>query len=315
MRVRGILAAAACALLPCAGVPAAAATTATRTDPARGPAWRILVLVYPTTVVLRDGHTYIGTMDPGERERSIANARRFVREDIPRLDSGRMVPELAVREVARPLNLSPEGEDGWHPDPADTTPERDPAFDSVIVIWDQSAIDTALRPKRLHHFAGLTWPTGLGQTYSAIPAEYAAHNDPNVFKHEWGHAILFFHDALGVAPRPAVDNHGPAGRYVHCTGGAAYTWEDEHDPAPIPNSTYNDDSGFTHDYYSGTIALADAPDTCLGVTPAAWAAGGPLSNLIKRQVTDGQRNARTATARAPRTTTASTTTRQTTAQT
>jgi hypothetical protein len=52
---------------------------------------------------------------------------------------------------------------------------------------------------------------------------------------------------------------------------------DESDLNPVPNSIYNDQSGFTHDYYSGTTALATAPSQCLGITPAAWAAGGPVT--------------------------------------
>ena len=56
-------------------------------------------------------------------------------------------------------------------------------------------------------------------------------------------------------------------------------WEDEHDGRPIPNSIYNNDSGFTHDYLSGTVALATEPDRCLGIPPAAWAAGGPVNRV------------------------------------
>lgn len=301
MRIRPVRSLALACALACGSAGPAAA------DVPAGPAWRILVLVYPTTFVLRDGHTYLGTMDDGERRRSMANARQFVTADVARLDSGQMVPELTLRVVARPLGLSPDGGGGWHPDPADAAPERDPAFDSVIVVWDPRTIDAQLRPANLLRYAGLTWPMGLGQTYSAIPAEYAAHDDTNVFKHEWGHAVLFFHDAFGLAPRPAVDNHGPAGRYVRCGDAAPYVWEDEHAGRPIPDSIYNLDSGFTHDYYSGTTALADAPADCLGIGPDAWAAGGPVQ--LQRVKTS------TAAARMPSTATATVMARETTAHT
>ena len=56
-----------------------------------------------------------------------------------------------------------------------------------------------------------------------------------------------------------------------------YVWLDETDANPIPNSIYNNESGFTHDYYSGTTALATDPMHCLGITPSAWATGGPVS--------------------------------------
>jgi len=52
---------------------------------------------------------------------------------------------------------------------------------------------------------------------------------------------------------------------------------DEQPGSPIPNSIYNNQSGFTHDYYSGTTALAATPSQCLGIPRGAWAYGGPLT--------------------------------------
>lgn len=82
-----------------------------------------------------------------------------------------------------------------------------------------------------------------------------------------------------------MDNHQP-GAYVHCRTGEGYVLVDETQDEPIPNSIYNDRSGFTHDYYSGTTALASDPHSCLGITRAAWASGGP--------VTEGRGNAASA---------------------
>jgi hypothetical protein len=70
---------------------------------------------------------------------------------------------------------------------------------------------------------------------------------------------------------------GAGNQYVNCVTGQMYVWVDETDAGPIANSIYNNDSGFTHDYYSGTTALASDPLRCLGITPAAWATGGPVS--------------------------------------
>jgi hypothetical protein len=98
----------------------------------------------------------------------------------------------------------------------------------------------------------------------------------NTLKHEWGHAILFYYEAAGTAPAPAVDNHQPDA-YVHCGTERGYVLVDETQDERIPNSIYNNRSGFTHDYYSGTTALASAPDFCLGITRAAWASGGPVT--------------------------------------
>lgn len=81
----------------------------------------------------------------------------------------------------------------------------------------------------------------------------------------------------GVVPLPEVSNHADTGEYVNCQGGPPYVWVDESQDFPIPNSIYNNHSGFTHDYYSGTIATVDQPTRCLGITPQAWSYGGPVT--------------------------------------
>jgi hypothetical protein len=90
-----------------------------------------------------------------------------------------------------------------------------------------------------------------------------------------GHSILFYYEAAGTAPTPSVDNHRPDA-FVHCGTGEGYVLIDETQDQPIRNSIYNNRSGFTHDYYSGTTALASDPDSCLGITREAWASGGRL---------------------------------------
>jgi hypothetical protein len=107
----------------------------------------------------------------------------------------------------------------------------------------------------------------------------------NVFKHEWGHSLLDYYDALRTAPLPTVSNHTDGNQYVHCVSGQMYVWADETDANPIANSIYNNGSGFTHDYYSGTTALATDRLRCLGITPAAWATGGPVSMPGELQTT------------------------------
>ena len=66
-------------------------------------------------------------------------------------------------------------------------------------------------------------------------------------------------------------------KYVHCSSGTPYVLQDETDDNPIPNSIYNNNSGFTHDYYSGTTAKPENPSRCLGIPPSAWAYGGPVT--------------------------------------
>ncbi|HEU5093419.1 MAG TPA: hypothetical protein VFT30_12085, partial [Nitrospira sp.] len=125
--------------------------------------------------------------------------------------------------------------------------------------------------------AGLGPSMGTGQTYAAIIIEATGYGHRNVFKHEWGHSILFYFDAMGLTPKPAVTNHAEVNQYVHWPTGDGYVWIDETDANPIPNSIYNNESGFTHDYYSGTTATADQPERRLGITPEAWMLGGPVT--------------------------------------
>jgi hypothetical protein len=189
-----------------------------------------------------------------------------------------MVPSLTIRYPGTLHSLSRFG-NAWWPSPADTAGERDPAFDSVIVIWQPTVTDQATGQLLwIGNAAGLTPPMGTGQTYTTLIIEAATqYGHRNVFKHEWGHSLLYYYQASGTAPTPTVTNHAVVNQYVHCTTGKMYVWLDESDAAPIPNSIYHNSFGFTHDYYSGTTALASDPMHCLGITPSAWATGGPVS--------------------------------------
>lgn len=248
------------------------------------PRWDILVLIYRDTDFTVDvsgiTHRYVASMTQDEMQQAAEAATQFAIQDIPRLTSGNMLARIEIRYPDRVLTQLSSFGDGWWPAPTDTAPERDPAFDSVIVIWDPRATDlTTGQPVWIGAAAGLTPSMGTGQTYAALVIEETiSGHGRNVFKHEWGHSILFFFDAMGTAPSPTVQNHTEAGVYVHCGTGEQYVWEDETNANPIPNSIYNNDSGFTHDYYSGTVAAAEEPTRCLGITPSAWAFGGPVAN-------------------------------------
>jgi hypothetical protein len=252
------------------------------TDP--HPRWKILALIYGATDfrftdATGDQRHVTATMTSTEKQLAASAARRFVLQDIPLLTSGNMVPTVEVRFPARPLTeLSPFGS-GWWPAPSDTVPERDFAFDSVLVIWDPNGVDESTgAPVFLGTDAGLTPAMGTGPTYATLIVDAAtSYGHLNVFKHEWGHSILEFYEALGTAPKPKVENHATVTDYVNCLTGEPYLWMEETDSHPIPGSIYSNESGFTHDYYSGTTALSRQPDRCLGITPGAWAAGGPVS--------------------------------------
>ncbi|MEO8256723.1 MAG: HYR domain-containing protein [Acidobacteriota bacterium] len=253
------------------------------TDP--HPRWKVLVLVYDTTdfnyVDNATTRHVLGRIDQPQTAAAAAATTRFVLTDIPLLTSGNMRPDVTVRYPGTLARLSPNG-GGWWPSPADTAPDRDPAFDSVIVIWQPTVTDQNTGESLwIGSAAGLTPSMGLSQTYATLIIEAATlYGHLNVFKHEWGHSILSYFDATRTAPTPTVSNHAESTTYVNCQTGQYYAWVDETDTNLIPNSIYHNDSGFTHDYYSGTTALSTNPTRCLGITAAAWTTDGPVSKSV-----------------------------------
>ncbi len=195
-----------------------------------------------------------------------------------------MVPEITVRLPDHTLNRLSAIGGGWRPSSDDTASDRDPDFDSVIVIWDTRATDLATgEAVWIGYGDGLAEFRETRQTYFSMQIDAAINRGHrNVFKHEWGHSVLFYFDAIGTSPIPPVDNHADALQYVNCHTCQYYDWQDETLANPIPNSIYNNESGFTHDYYSGETATADEPSRCLGIPPEAWALGGPVSHSGNR---------------------------------
>lgn len=252
------------------------------------PSWKILVLVYETTDFFYTDtggtdHHFFAELTQTEIDKINVQSSRFVLEDIPALNSCSMKPTITIRYPDHPLSdLTPTSCGDYAPWPDDVSEDRDPNFDAVITIWDGSGIDLITGENLNIQGCAYGWNMGTGQAYSAIFADFVTiynGNSRNVFKHEWGHSILFYYDAAGTAPEPPVDNHinDSTNQYVNCLTGQSYILIDETDDNPIPNSIYNNDSGFTHDYYSGFTATADRPDRCLGITFEAWASGGPVT--------------------------------------
>jgi hypothetical protein len=244
------------------------------------PPWKILVLIYEhTDFSFSDGalsRRVVADLTVEETAFAASEAVAFVERDIPALDSHQMRPSLEVRYPGTITDLDPFC--GWWPAPSRVATQLDPAFDSVIVIWDSTGTDVnSGQPYNLQNCGGLTLANGTGQTFSTLQLDaYPPNQFRNTLKHEWGHSILFFYEAAGTAPTPSVDNHRPDA-FVHCGTGEGYVLIDETQDQPIRNSIYNNRSGFTHDYYSGTTALASDPDSCLGITREAWASGGPVT--------------------------------------
>ncbi len=251
--------------------------------PTVNPRWKVLVLVpqgIDFTYVDSNGRQrhVVSQVQSAELSRVQAAAQKFFNQDVPILTSGNHQPTVTVRSVAKLTSLSQDG-DGWTAGPDDTRANLDPSFDSVITVWDSSVTDqNSGEQLNLAYSGGLTWFMGLSQTYTSLPLDNVSSTNQNLFKHEWGHAVLFYHEAAGIAPNPAVDNHinDTTTRYVNCLNGGSYILMDE-DSVPVRNSIYNNEVGFTHDYMSGRTATPDQPRRCLGITPAAWLSGGPVT--------------------------------------
>lgn len=242
---------------------------------ASAPNWKILVLIYSQTDFSYSDsggqHRVVATMTADEKQEAETAASRFVNDDVPLLTSGFMTPTITIRYPSNALT-SLSGACGYWPSMSDTAADRDASFDSVIVIWDDTGSDIIQGGQvDLNYCGGLAMSNGTGQTYTAIPVESVNLWQQNVFKHEWGHSILYYFNALGATPSPTVDNHinSTTIQYVHCGSGEPYVLQDETNANPIPNSIYNNYSGFTHDYYSGTTAKPENPSSCLGISEAA----------------------------------------------
>lgn len=249
----------------------------------KNPPWKILVLVYTETdFTYSDNigdHHFKASMSSSEIDRTVKVTRQFVESDIPALTSGLMKPILTIRFPDHPLT-SFKNYCGHNPDMTSTAADLDPAFDSVIVIWDDTGIDENIGLEvDVGDCGGLSYPNGIGQTFSVIPVDSISVNQHNVLIHEWGHSILEYYGATGVISMPNVDIHinSTTNQYVNCLTGHAYVLKNETVSNTIPNSIYNVNSGFSHDYYSGHTASIDAPDRCLGVNLRAWSYGGPVT--------------------------------------
>lgn len=276
---RALAAFATLALFLCGlSAPATAATVA--------PSWKIEVIVYRyTDITYQAGgvtHRLVGSFVPDEISNIKSSMAGFVSTDVPALTSGREHPRLTIKTVTKPLaanTLVPDGGGGWTPDPVSTKANQDPGYDSYVVFWQSYGWDFGSNATdNIAHFGGLTWNRGVAATFSAIPLSQLNYGGHNVIKHEWGHAITFYYDARGTAPKPMADNHTPDSS-VNCKTHSGYVLKDETAANPIPNSIFNNKSGFTHDYYSGLTAQASNPSHCIGITPTAWASGGPVTKL------------------------------------
>ena len=258
------------------------------------PRWKVLVLVYAATDFEfsddQGKHHLVAAMTDEEKRRAESQAKRFFEQDVPQLTRGLQRPIVTVKFARRTLTRL-EGKGGYAPGPDDAAPDAGPAFDSVVVVWKSAGTDKVTgRPLDVADAGGLTTPRGTEPTYCCFPIGSLPANHRNVFKHEWGHSILFYYEAAGKVPLPAVDNHidDKDHHYAHWPTGEAYVLEDETDDHLIPNSIYHNTRGFTHDYYTGQTATADKPERRLGITAEAWASGGPVTRPARPKAAAAQ---------------------------
>jgi hypothetical protein len=254
------------------------------------PSWRILLVTYQTTdFTYTDGsqvqHRVIGGLTNAQIAAAETVFQDFVTRDIPTMTRGNMIPSLTIRRAPTPLTSLtslPFGQ--WWPSPSDIGANRDLTFDAIFVLWQRVGVDQfSGREEYLSTDTGNSGEVVCSgpdcQTYAtiAVAGTGLAELDRANLKHRWGHGILLYYDMTGAAPKPMVYGHISGGPYVQCKTGTSYLTVAESDGNPIPNSEYNSDSGFTPDYSSGTTASPSDVQQCLGVTPAAWRTGGPVT--------------------------------------
>ena len=248
--------------------------------------WRVLVLIYERT----SSNGTEARMTAMEKTRAANAAKRFALTDVPALSSGRQKPLLTIRYPSRALSDLGYDSGCWYwPTQQSVARDVEARFDSVIVIWDDTGVTSYGQQRDLHRCGGLAANPGTGRAHATIPIGSVRDGDENVFKHEWGHSILFYYAAKKLSPDPAVDNHidyaNP--QYVHCGSGRAYRLDFQRDNDDVENTIYHNTVGFTHDYYSGTTALKTNAGKCLGITAGAWAAGGPMTRPRREYLVNG----------------------------
>lgn len=256
--------------------------------------WRIQLLLLDDVqaeIVDEAGKTrqVRSTIDEETKKIAFEFVQEFVNVDIPALSSGNMIPTLLpLVDTNKPVTTLTRWNSMYWPSPSDTVSLWDRTADSVIAVFNPRMVDIetgetiGVNYSKTSSYAGLAADIkGREQTYMTVidNAATGAYGTRNTLRHEYGHCILNYFDEIGASPEPKVSNHASSDDYVNCETGAYYDFVDETLENPIPNSIYNIHEGFTHDYFSGTTALSSAPDQCLGITPEAWAQGGPVIEI------------------------------------
>lgn len=104
---------------------------------------------------------------------------------------------------------------------------------------------------------------GLSQTYTSIRAPYAGvDGNRDTYRQQWAVGIFNYFLTMGLIPATPISFNPAPSQYVNCETG-------QPEDAGI---------GFFHDFYSGKLAVPDAPSVCLGIGASAWAWGGTVTH-------------------------------------
>ena len=247
------------------------------------PRWKILVLIYDRTdMTYTDAageHHVIGEIDSAQVAAAAANAARFVQTDIPALSSGNMLPELTIRYPGALRSLTPSETPGGLP-----RQTRQPS-ETRHSTASSSSGSRRSPTRRQANCCGLAmllasrrrWEPGRPTPPLIIEAA-TLDGHLNVFKHEWGHSLLNYYEAAGTAPdADGHESHGckpvrqlPDRWGLHLAGRNGRKPDRELDLQQrfrlYSRLLFRDDG-----------ARRATRCAVIGITPAAWATGGPVS--------------------------------------
>ncbi len=269
-----------------------------------GADWRVAVLVYDKIDVrYTDGGVqkrFQGQLTADERDRATQAANAFFGSDVPALTGGYMVPRWEVSYPGTLTSVTVTSGDlktncgVAYPKPEDIvrSGQAMSSYDALIVIYPGTGRDERGTLMQLQR-CGLADYTGLNQTHTSVPIGFIPADpsnpkvaaDRNQLKHEFGHNLLFYYAAKNMTNgMQASGNHinyipdkeGKTNKWYNCATGRPYDLRDENERSKIPNSIYNNNVGFTRDYYSGTTK-AEGASACAGVSLNAWKSGGPVT--------------------------------------
>jgi hypothetical protein len=163
--------------------------------------------------------------------------------------------------------------------------ELDPAFDSAIVIWEPRGqdVDTG-QAVTIAGDGAVTLDRGLSQTYTTIRVPYAGLDGKrDTYKQQLAVGLANYFLTMRLTPPTPISFNPSPSQYVNCETGQGYALQGG-GASSGSDPLYDTRAGVLHDFYSGKLALSEAPYECLGIGARAWAWGGPVTHSGSRPV-------------------------------